>query len=117
MGKLSLEGMLFKSHIGVYEYEQQYGNNFEVDVYVESKMITGDRDSLSDTIDYDNIYQHVKAIMGNKYHLIEYAANVLLVTLVNNIKGADCITVRLTKLHPPLGGDVKKVSAELRWVK
>lgn len=117
MGKIVLEGMQFKSHIGVYDYEQLYGNNFEVDVTVESKLIAGNSDELADTIDYDVIYQFVKQVMDKKYKLIEYAANEMLLTLVKNIKGAESISVRVTKLHPPVGGHVKRVSTELNWSK
>ncbi|MFN0275719.1 MAG: dihydroneopterin aldolase [Chitinophagales bacterium] len=117
MGKLVLEGMLFKSHIGVYDYEQLYGNNFEVDVTVESKQIAGNSDEIADTIDYNTIYLFVKQVMERKYKLIEYAANEMLLSLVKNLKGAEHISIRLTKLHPPLGGDVRKVSTELSWSK
>lgn len=115
MGKITLEGMQFKSHIGVYDYEQLYGNNFEVDVVIESKYVTGNTDEIGETIDYNTVYLYVKEVMQNRYNLIEYAANELLLTLVKNISGAEKITVALTKLHPPLGGEVKKVRAELHW--
>ncbi|MBC8048181.1 MAG: dihydroneopterin aldolase [Fimbriimonadaceae bacterium] len=117
MGKLLIEGMQFKSHIGVYDYEQLYGNNFEVDVIIESELISGNTDEITDTIDYNVIYQFVKLVMEKKYNLIEFAANELLLTLVKNIAGAYHLQVRLTKLHPPLGGEVKKVSTEMSWTK
>ncbi len=108
--------MLFKSHIGVYSFEQQYGNNFEVDITIDSPKITGQTDELQNTIDYDTIYTLVKSVMGNRYHLIEFAAKEMLDLIRNNFT-IDYLMVRVTKLHPPLGGDVNRVSAELEWRK
>lgn len=117
MGKIILEGMLFKSHIGVYEHEQMYGNNFEVTVEIESDTISGKTDAISETLDYNQVYQIVKTIMGNSYQLIEYAGSEILFALKNKFPSLDSILIRIAKLHPPLGGEVKKVVAELSWQK
>ena len=114
MGRIKIEGMLFKSHIGVYSFEQQYGNNFEVDITIDSQKITGISDELHNTIDYDTIYTLVKSVMGNRYHLIEFAAKEMLDLIKNNFE-INYLMVRVTKLHPPLGGEVNKVCAELEW--
>ncbi len=114
MGRIHLEGMQFKSNIGVYSFEQQYGNNFEVDVIVESDIVTGEFDQLDKTLDYDVIYQKVKVIMQLQCNLIEYAANQI-VEAIKIIDGIHYICVRIAKLHPPLGSEVKKVTAELKW--
>jgi len=116
MGRISLQGMKFKSHIGVYTFEQQYGNNFEVDVIVQSDKISGMTDELANTIDYDKIYTVVKNVMNNRYHLIEHAGQELL-ELIRGQFDIDYLFVKITKLHPPLGGEVDKVSAELEWFK
>ncbi len=117
MGKITLEGMQFKSHIGVYDYEQLYGNNFEVDVYVTSSIINGNTDELAGTIDYEIIYSIAKISMSKNFKLVESACKEILETIKGKFNNLDKVMVRIIKLHPPLGDEVKKVSVEMDWRK
>ncbi len=113
MAKIILEGMLFKSHIGVYDYEQMYGNNFEVELVIESAAIESVEDEITRTIDYDHLYSIVQQVMSGRYKLIETACKHIIDTIkIYNIP-SEKIKVRIAKLHPPLGGEVKKVWIEM----
>ncbi len=113
MSRIILEGMLFKSHIGVYDYEQQYGNNFEVELIVTSEYIASQEDDIGRTIDYDLLYRIVQVVMQGRYKLIETACrNIIESIRMHNIPVTN-IMVRIAKLHPPLGGEVKKVWVEM----
>lgn len=113
MGWIILEGLQFKSHIGVYEYEQQYGNNFEVDIRLQSNTVDSAGDDLKETIDYDAVYDKAAAVMRRRYGLIESACRDILSSLMESFPRIDFVHVRVTKLHPPLGGEVRKVSVEM----
>lgn len=117
MGKIIISGMRFRSHIGVYDFEQQYGNNFEVDVEVDSPTVNGGTDSIEQTIDYAKIFYLVQAVMSQNCRLIEHAAKSILDLLVKEGLSGDAAMVRVSKLHPPLGSPVEKVAIELRWNK
>jgi len=116
MGRIILSGMRFRSYIGVYAFEQDRGNEFEVDVTIESNILSGDRDELGSTIDYAQVHDVVKTIMGNRYHLIEFAAKEMQEKIVAGFS-VDYVKVRISKMNPPLDGDVYRVSAELEWRK
>ena len=117
MGKILLQGMRFKSHIGVYDYEQQYGNNFSVDVEVSGPQIDGEDDQLVQTIDYARIYSIVQDVMGSHCHLIETACKSILERIVQEDLTGNHTVVRIHKLHPPLGGEVDQVGIEMEWNK
>ncbi|MFI5173154.1 MAG: dihydroneopterin aldolase, partial [Chitinophagales bacterium] len=82
MAKITIEGMQFKSHIGVYDYEQLYGNNFEVELSVESTAIESVDDEIRRTIDYDHLYSIVQQVMSGRYKLIETAC----MNIINTIR-------------------------------
>jgi len=113
MARIILEGMLFKSHIGVYDYEQMYGNNFEVDLMLESSEISSETDELSNTVDYDHLYKIVQQVMQGRYKLIESAGKQIIETIRKFNIPATRIQVRIAKIHPPLGGEVRKVWIEM----
>jgi len=115
MGKIHLKGMEFKSHIGVYDFEQQYGNNFLVDVVVESDRVEGNTDNIEDTLDYTEIYQIVSDVMHQRGNLIEHAAKKILERLKEEKLSGDYTSVSISKIHPPLGASVQNVSVVLEW--
>lgn len=115
MGTIHLQGMLFKSHIGVYEFEQQYGNNFSVDVWIDSEAVNGETDDIAQTIDYSKVYEVVAGVMKQPGNLIEHAARKILDDLKEKGLAGTYCRVAVTKLHPPLGDTVNSVSVELEW--
>ena len=114
MGRIILEGMLFKSHIGVYDYEQLYGNNFEVDLSVESGQVESTDDDIHHALDYDALYRVIHRVMSGRYKLIETAGKKMISSLREEFHALGKITVRIAKIHPPIGGEVRKVWVELQ---
>ena len=117
MGRIILKGMQFKSHIGVYDFEQQYGNNFRVDIEVESDIVNGATDQLEATVDYSSIYSITQGVMEQPCKLIEFAAKNIMDRLVAAQLTGTYTKVIVTKLHPPLGSAVEEVSIALEWTK
>ncbi len=113
MARIILEGMLFKSHIGVYDYEQQYGNNFEVELIIESKAIESVDDEIKRTIDYDHLYSIVQQVMSGRFKLIETACKNIIDTIkIYNIP-FEKIIVRIAKLIHHWAEKSKRFG--LRW--
>lgn len=113
MARITLEGMQFKSHIGVYDYEQLYGNNFEVELQVISDFIDSHDDEIGRTVDYDHLYRIVREVMSGRYKLIETACKLIIDQIRAQKVPVKHIQIRIAKLHPPLGGEVRKVWVEM----
>ncbi len=105
--------MLFKSHIGVYDYEQLYGNNFEVDLIAVSNNISAENDDLNNTIDYDMLYRTVKEVMSKRFNLIESACKEIIDEIKKKTESKVMITIRIAKIHAPVGGELRKVWVEM----
>lgn len=114
MAKIILEGMLFKSYIGVHDFEQAHGNRFEVLLEVDSNAITSKNDSINATIDYSKLYRICADVMQERHHIIETAAGQIVAHVRNLIGAEGSILIRICKINPPLGGDVKKVCIEIK---
>ncbi|HCI55474.1 MAG TPA: dihydroneopterin aldolase [Bacteroidales bacterium] len=111
MGLIQLEGMEFYSFHGHYPEEQIVGSRFVVDLTIETDMSKpSESDNLSDAIDYQRAYEIVRAEMEKKSYLLENIAGRIIKALCAEIKGIESITVKVSKLNPPVGGKTSSVS-------
>jgi dihydroneopterin aldolase len=111
MGLILLENMEFYACHGHYAEEQKIGNRFLVSLTIETDLkkpsIT---DDLNDAIDYSGVYEVVRQEMKVPSKLLENIAGRIINSLYKSFKGIDRITVKVTKLNPPLGGKTEGVS-------
>lgn len=114
MSIVTLENMEFHAFHGCLEHEKKLGNKFEVTVSVEfDTSKAGRTDDLNDTINYQQIYDVVKAQMEISSNLIEHVAQRILDALVVAFPVVQIFTVKLSKHNPPLGGKVPLATIEL----
>ncbi len=114
MGIIKIEGMEFYAFHGCSKDEQKVGNHFWVDVFIETNLQKPSlTDNLNDTINYQLIYFAVKNEMQKTSHLLENVASRILQTLCTEFSAIEKIAVTVSKLNPPLGGKVQKVSVTL----
>ena len=114
MGKIEIEGMEFFAYHGHYKAEQIVGNRFLVDISVETNTdVAAKSDDLEDAVDYQKIYKLVKKEMAEKSHLLEHIAQRIINTVTDNFKQIYNIRVKISKMNPPMGGMIKKVSVTL----
>ncbi len=112
--KVALEGMQFYAFHGYYDEEQLIGTYFVVDVYVETNFINAaEFDELDGTVNYETVYTICRLEMKKTARLIENVANRILGKLTEQFPGASNITVRLSKMNPPLGGPVARSFVEI----
>ena len=52
---ISLNGLEFKSKIGLFDFEKERGNTFIVNISIDVDKITYD-DSIEGTVDYSNLF-------------------------------------------------------------
>lgn len=112
--KVSIEGLKFFAYHGYYDEERKQGNEFVCDVAVELKSFDSNDDNIYDTVNYEDIYAIVKDEMNKTKKLIETIAYNIVERIrdLDNVTGA---TVRISKLNPPLKGEVGKASVEMKF--
>ena len=114
MGKIEIEGMEFFAYHGHYKTEQIVGNRFLVDISVETDTNAAAKsDDLENAVDYQKIYKLVKKEMSEKSHLLEHIAQRIINVVTDHFKQISNIRVKVSKMNPPMGGVIKKVSVTL----
>lgn len=114
MGQIQLESMEFYAYHGHFEEEQIVGNRFIVDITIDTDMeIPAKSDNLNDAVNYQEIYFLVKAEMTKKSHLLEHIANRIIEKIYQEMRGIKNISVKVSKMNPPMGGKMRCVSVTL----
>ena len=107
--------MKFHAYHGCLDFEKRDGNTFLVNLIMELDNEKAEiSDKLEDTLNYQEVYDVVKHEMEIPSNLIEHAARRIFDALIENFPQILHLNLRLSKLNPPLGGDVKSVSVEIR---
>lgn len=115
MGIIALQGMEFYAHHGYYTDEITRGNKFVVDLTMEAETAKpGQSDDLEDALNYENIYNMVKAEMEIRSNLLEHAAHRILDKLTEQFKAVQSAELTIAKLNPPLKGIVQQVSVTIK---
>ena len=117
MAIVALEGMRFFGYHGVFAEEQQNGNHFQVDVWLD----TGDvalpqRDDLAEVTDYGQAYAVVAEVMEHRADLLETLLRRIGEGLLAIFPNLAHVRVRVSKFDPPVGGACHRsyVEAEFR---
>lgn len=114
MSKITLHNMKFHAYHGCFDFEKRDGNTFLVSVEMElDTYMAGISDNLEDTLNYQEVYDAVKREMEIPSNLIEHVARRILDALIKGFPEIKSAKVKLTKLNPPLGGDVEGVTIEV----
>jgi dihydroneopterin aldolase len=85
-----------------------------VDVYIDCDFSDAAfSDNLSETIDYCAVYEICKKEMQVRSNLIEQVGQRIFNALKDEFNQIINLKVKLTKLKPPIPGDVNQVSVEV----
>ena len=111
---IAIEGMKFYAFHGYHAIEHKIGGNYLVDVYINTSLKKAtETDRLKDTINYERIYQLVKSVMDESYHLLEHIASEIIDHIIAAAFDMKNIRVRVSKLNPPIPGEVQRTYVEL----
>jgi len=114
IGEIKLTEMKFFAFHGVMPQEKQVGNYFVVNLNFSAPLGQAMRtDDLKHTIDYAAVYRIVENEMNIPSHLLEHVAGRILYSLKNHFPQIIHIELSLSKLHPPLGGEVHSATVKL----
>lgn len=114
MSKITLENMSFHSYHGCLEHEKTLGNTFIVTVQMEIDTVkAAQSDELTDTLNYQLVYDVIKTEMDKPSKLIEHAVQRIADKIQSTFNQISHLKIKLSKLNPPLGGKVDAVSIEI----
>src|ERR1051325_2598974 len=112
MGVIKITGIKLYAYHGCFPEENIIGGDYIVDVTIEADFEEAAiNDDLSKTVDYDIVYAIVKEEMKISSKLIEHVARRIAVSLIHKIEQIESTEVIVTKINPPVNGEVEKVSA------
>ena len=111
---ICIEGMEFYAYHGHFKEERIVGNRFVIDCYIDvDSTKAGVSDNLNDAINYVKIYDIIKDEMNIKSHLLEHIATRIIDSIYQHFQQIDVVKIKISKMNPPLGGKVDKVSVIL----
>jgi len=115
MGVIEIEGMHFYAYHGHFEAERVVGNEFRVDVTLETDCLkAAASDNLEDALNYQAVYDLIKQEMLVKSHLLEHVAGRILDALFNEFPSIQKAKIKVSKINPPMGGQIEKASVTLK---
>ncbi|MBO6035029.1 MAG: dihydroneopterin aldolase [Paludibacteraceae bacterium] len=114
MATITLENMQFYAHHGCFEEERKVGTNFSVTVtFSYDATIAATTDSISDAVNYAEVYQVIKKQMSMPSHLVENVAHRIKEALLKAFPAISSATVTVYKINPPLGEPFERVGVTL----
>ena len=114
MAIISINDMRFYAHHGCFEQERAIGTHFRVDLTFTTDTAKAEvTDNIDDTVSYLDVYQVVKAEMMKPSNLLEHVARRVGEAVLQKFPAVESITVKISKMNPPLGGQMNSVSVEL----
>lgn len=111
---IELERMEFRAPHGCYDLEKVVGNRYHVDLKMDVEI--GDapeKDDLLKSVNYLSVYEQVAEEMQIPSDILENVAWRILERIHSAFPQIVSSTVKVSKLAPPLGGKVEKVSVIL----
>ncbi|PCI02019.1 MAG: dihydroneopterin aldolase [Flavobacteriaceae bacterium] len=113
MGKITVSNIKVYAYHGCLVEEGKIGSDYRVDVAIKADLRkSAVSDDLADTVDYVHLNKIVKEEMAIRSKLLEEVVERILQRIMQEIKLVDKATVAVSKLNPPIGGNVEMVTVE-----
>lgn len=117
MSKITLKDIRVFTNHGCLTEEEKIGSNYLVDLMVEADLrAAAQTDALEDTIDYVALNRIVKEEMATRAKLLETVGSKIIERILTDFPVVTYSEVTISKLNPPIGGDVKAVSVTMTSV-
>ena len=111
MGQIRLNGMEFYAYHGCQPEEQVIGNDFVVDIEMDTDMEkASSSDELDDALNYAEACELVKKEMLIRSHLLEHLTKRILDRLFERFPQLKWAKVCVTKVNPPIDGKIRSVT-------
>ncbi len=114
MGTIKLQNIRTFSFHGCLEEEGKIGSDYRVDLEIKTDLRKSSlSDDIKDTVDYVLLNQIVVEEMEVRSKLLEHVANRIIIRIFKEIPSVSRIILGVSKLNPPIGGDVEAVTIEM----
>jgi len=114
MGIIKIKNIHLYAYHGCLDEEGKIGSEYRVDLCVKADLSNSAKtDNLKDTVDYVHLNKIVKEEMAIRTKLLETVANKILVRILNEISIVKKATVEVSKVNPPIGGNVAMVTIKM----
>ncbi|EIA09966.1 dihydroneopterin aldolase [Flavobacterium frigoris] len=114
MGTIKLKNIRTYSYHGCLIEEGKIGSDYSVDLEIKTDLRKSCvSDNLEDTVDYVLLNAIVVEEMEIRSHLLEHVAQRIITRVFSEIPEVSRILLAVSKLNPPIGGDVESVTVEL----
>lgn len=115
---IELKNMEFYAFHGCYAQEKTVGNRFIVDLsYTVDATVAASSDNVADTVSYLDVYGVVKRQMEITSDILENVADRIITDLAETFPAIETMSVRVSKMTPPLGGQIERVSVSMDYVR
>ena len=114
MGKIKINNIRVHAWHGCLKEESIIGSDYRVDLEIHADLsLASESDRLKNTVDYVQLNDIVKEEMGIKSKLLEHVAKRILNRIFREVPMVQSAEVSVSKINPPIGGDVESVSVIL----
>ncbi|WP_111707143.1 dihydroneopterin aldolase [Lutibacter citreus] len=114
MGVIKIKNIRVYAYHGCLVEEGKIGSDYRVDLTIKANLSkSAISDNLADTVDYVHLNRIVKEEMAIRSKLLEEVANRILLRVLNEIPLVKKVDVAVSKLNPPIGGNVAMVTIEM----
>ena len=114
MGTIKLQNIRTFSFHGCLDEEARIGSDYRVDLEIKTDLRKSSvSDDLKDTVDYVLLNKIVVDEMAIRSKLLEHVAQRIVTRIFKEIPAVSRIVLAVSKLNPPIGGDVEAVTIEL----
>ena len=114
MGTIKIRNIRVYAYHGCLVEEGKIGSDYRVDIAVKADLKKSAKtDNLNDTVDYVHLTRIVREEMTIRAKLLEQVAKRMLDRIFNELPLVKKSTVSVSKLNPPIGGNVAMVTIEM----
>ena len=114
MGTIKLQNIRTFSFHGCLVEESKIGSDYRVDLEIKTDLRKSSlTDDLDDTVDYVLLNKIVVEEMAIRSKLLEHVGHRIVTRVFGEIPSVSRIVLAVSKLNPPIGGDVEAVTIEL----
>ena len=115
MGTIKVKNIRVYAYHGCLLEEGKIGSDYRVDLSVKANLKKSAKtDELEDTVDYVHLNRIIKEEMAIRTKLLETVADKILDRILFEISLVSSVKVKVSKLNPPIGGNVEMVSIVMK---
>ena len=111
MSRITLKNIRIYTNHGCLIEEEKIGSDYLVNLSVKADLQKAAiSDNLKDTVDYVLLQHIVKTEMAIRSKLLEQVGQRIIDRILKEITLVSEVEITISKLNPPIGGDVEEVS-------